>query len=133
MTDDIKTILSDLELKYDPANIYLQTISSMLHAGKLIEIPRSLELILAQPKNEVMVHFPVKMDNGEYTLFKGYRVQHNNILGPYKGGIRFHSEVGLDHIKALAAIMTIKCALVKLPFEGATLMFSLLNSHSLRK
>jgi glutamate dehydrogenase (NAD(P)+) len=57
--------------------------------------------------------------NGEFRLFKGYRVQHNNMLGPYKGGIRFHPDVSLDHIKALAVLMTMKCSLARLPFGGA--------------
>ena len=58
------------------------------------------------------------MDNGEYKMFKGYRVQHNNILGPYKGGIRYHEDVTLDEVKALAAWMTYKCALHDIPFGG---------------
>lgn len=109
----------ELEYRYAPDNIYFQTISSILKASKLVGVPSSLEMILSQPKNELMVHFPVKMDNGRFRLFKGYRVQHNNVLGPYKGGIRYHSEVSLDHIKALAVLMTMKCALVRLPFGGA--------------
>lgn len=112
-------IFEELELYYDPDNIYYQTINAVLRAAEILDLPLSLKLILAQPKNELMVHFPVLMDNGEFRLFKGYRVQHNNVLGPYKGGIRYHPEVGLDHIKALAAIMTMKCALVQLPFGGA--------------
>jgi glutamate dehydrogenase (NAD(P)+) len=75
--------------------------------------------MLAQPKNEIMVHMPVRMDDGSFRVFKGYRVQHNNVLGPYKGGIRYHPEVSLDHVKALAALMTMKCALVRLPYGGA--------------
>jgi glutamate dehydrogenase (NAD(P)+) len=75
--------------------------------------------ILSQPKNELIVNFPVRLDNGEYRLFKGYRVQHNNVLGPYKGGMRFHEEVTLDEVKALAAWMTFKCALHDIPFGGA--------------
>ena len=58
------------------------------------------------------------MDNGEYRLFKGYRIQHNNILGPFKGGMRYHQDVTLDDVKALAAMMTWKCALMNLPFGG---------------
>ena len=58
------------------------------------------------------------MDNGEFKMFKGYRVQHNNILGPYKGGIRYHQEVTLDEVKALASWMTYKCALHDIPFGG---------------
>ena len=58
------------------------------------------------------------MDNGEVRLFKGYRVQHNNLLGPFKGGMRYHPQVTLDDVKALAAMMTWKCALMRLPFGG---------------
>jgi glutamate dehydrogenase (NAD(P)+) len=58
------------------------------------------------------------MDDGSYRLFKGYRIQHNNLLGPYKGGIRYHESVTLDDLKALAAMMTWKCALMGLPFGG---------------
>lgn len=113
------SVLNELELVFSPDNIYLQTISTILHAAERVGLPRRLQLILAQPKMELMVHFPVLMDNGEYKLFKGYRVQHNNVLGPYKGGIRYHPEVSLDHVKALAAIMTIKTALSRLPYGGA--------------
>jgi glutamate dehydrogenase (NAD(P)+) len=74
---------------------------------------------LSEPKNEIIIHFPVRMDTGEYRLFKGYRIQHNNILGPYKGGIRYHEAASLDDFKALAAMMTWKCALMNLPFGGA--------------
>ena len=77
-----------------------------------------MKTILSQPKNEIIVNFPVRMDNGEVRLFKGYRVQHNNLLGPFKGGIRFHPSVTLDDVKALAAMMTWKCALMRLPFGG---------------
>jgi glutamate dehydrogenase (NAD(P)+) len=65
-----------------------------------------------------MVHFPVKMDDGHHKLFKGYRVQHNNALGPYKGGLRFHHDVHLDDVKSLAFLMTMKCSLVGVPYGG---------------
>lgn len=87
-------------------------------AAKVAEIPAFLATILSQPKNEIIVNFPVKMDNGDIRLFKGYRIQHNNILGPYKGGIRYHETVTLDDVKALAAMMTWKCALMNLPLGG---------------
>jgi glutamate dehydrogenase (NAD(P)+) len=79
----------------------------------------STRAILGQPKNQIVVHFPVRRDDGTVELFTGYRVQHNNILGPYKGGIRFSPHVTQDEVKALAALMTYKCALVGLPFGGA--------------
>lgn len=112
------TILSELGFRFDPNNLYQQTATQILAAGELLELPCFLQLILAQPKNELMVHFPVRMDNGEYQLFKGYRVQHNNLLGPYKGGMRFHPSVSLDDVKSLALLMTMKCALVRLPLGG---------------
>jgi glutamate dehydrogenase (NAD(P)+) len=87
-------------------------------AADFMDLPAYLRAILSQPKNELIVNFPVKLDNGEYKLFKGYRVQHNNVLGPYKGGIRYHHEVTLDEIKALGAWMTFKCALHDIPFGG---------------
>ncbi len=83
-----------------------------------IKLDPAIRIILSQPKNEIIVNFPVLMDNGEYKLFKGYRIQHNNILGPYKGGIRYHEDVKLDEVKALAMLMTIKCALAGLPLGG---------------
>lgn len=87
-------------------------------AAKLIQLPDYIHQILSQPKNEIICHFPVKMDNGHVRLFKGYRIQHSNILGPYKGGMRFHESASLDDFKALAALMTWKCSLMGLPFGG---------------
>lgn len=103
----------------DPDNIYVLAMTQVLEAADMIGLPERLKLIIAQPKNELMVHFPVRMDDGNYRLFKGYRVQHNNVLGPYKGGMRYHPSVSLDDIKALAVLMTLKSALVRLPFGGA--------------
>ncbi len=88
-------------------------------AADLVDMGEHVRLILSQPKNELIVHFPVAMDDGSHRLFKGYRVQHNNLLGPYKGGIRYHQDVGLDDLKALAAMMTWKSALMEIPFGGA--------------
>jgi glutamate dehydrogenase/leucine dehydrogenase len=88
-------------------------------AAKLAGTPEHVRTILSQPKAEIIVHFPVRMDSGEVRLFKGYRIQHNNILGPYKGGMRYHEDVSLDDVKALASVMTWKCALMNLPFGGA--------------
>jgi glutamate dehydrogenase (NAD(P)+) len=88
-------------------------------AAKAVSLDSEVHTILSQPKNELMINFPVRMDNGEYRLFKGYRVQHNNILGPYKGGMRYHQDVHIDEVKALATWMTFKCALADVPFGGA--------------
>lgn len=75
--------------------------------------------ILAMTKNEIVVNFPVKLANGHVEMFTGYRVQHNDALGPFKGGLRFHPDVDLDEVRALAAWMTWKCAIAGIPFGGA--------------
>ena len=85
---------------FEVVQTYLQ------EAAERVGMPDYLTSILNQPKNELIVHFPVRMDDGSYRPFKGYRIQHNNILGPFKGGLRFHHTAGLDDFKALAALMT---------------------------
>ena len=87
-------------------------------AARLVNVPHHVREILLQSKNEIIVHFPVRMDDGEYRVFKGYRIQHSNILGPFKGGMRYHEDASLDDFKALAAMMTWKCSLMNLPFGG---------------
>lgn len=111
-------IFDELGFPTDPDNLYLQTVDTMLRAAELLDLRHRVRIILAQPKNETMVHFPVRMDDGHHKLFKGYRVQHNNALGPYKGGLRFHPDVHLDDVKALALLMTMKCSLARVPFGG---------------
>ena len=100
-------------------NVYEIAKTQLQRACDFLDIDESLGLILSQPKSELIVNFPVLMDNGQYKLFKGYRIQHNNIMGPYKGGVRFHPEVHLDEVKALAAWMTWKSSLLEIPFGGA--------------
>lgn len=86
--------------------------------SRLIEIDESVLEILKQPKRILIVNIPVRMDSGKIQVFKGYRVQYNDILGPFKGGIRFHPDVNLSEVKALAAWMTWKCSVVGIPFGG---------------
>ncbi len=88
-------------------------------AADLVGLPDDIRTMLSQPKQEIIVHFPVRLADGSIHLFKGYRIQHNNILGPYKGGLRYHQGVSLDDLKALASMMTWKCALMGLPLGGA--------------
>ncbi|HMN40324.1 MAG TPA: Glu/Leu/Phe/Val dehydrogenase [Phycisphaerales bacterium] len=111
-------VFDEVGLPPDPNNLYLQTVDTMLTAAEMLEVPHEVQIILAQPKNEIMVHFPVRMDDGTFKLFKGYRVQHNNAMGPYKGGLRFHPDVHLDDVKSLALLMTMKTSLVRVPFGG---------------
>jgi glutamate dehydrogenase (NAD(P)+) len=77
-----------------------------------------LRRVLREPQRELIVHFPVKMDDGSINVYTGYRVQHNTGRGPAKGGIRYHQDVSLDEVKALAMWMTWKCAAVGIPFGG---------------
>ena len=88
-----------------------------LAAGKL-NLDPGLRRVLRQPRRELTVHFPVKMDDGSVQVFTGYRVQHNLGRGPAKGGIRYHQDVTLDEVKALAMWMTWKCAVVGIPYGG---------------
>ncbi|HTA20920.1 MAG TPA: Glu/Leu/Phe/Val dehydrogenase dimerization domain-containing protein, partial [Polyangia bacterium] len=99
-------------------NPYLVAQEQLDRAAKICGLSPDVKAILSQPKNELIVNFPVRMDSGEYRMFKGYRVQHSNILGPFKGGIRYHEQVSLDEVKALAAWMTYKGALHDIPFGG---------------
>ena len=79
----------------------------------------NIRKILSITNNEIIIHFPVKMDNGKIEVFTGYRVQHNNALGPYKGGLRYHPTVDVNDAKALAMWMTWKTSLAGLPYGGA--------------
>ena len=99
-------------------NYYELFLAQLQDALKQCNIDDGVTEILKTPMNEIIVHFPVKLSNGKVKIFKGYRVQHNNVLGPFKGGLRFHPHVHLEEVKALAASMTIKCALQNLPFGG---------------
>jgi glutamate dehydrogenase (NAD(P)+) len=113
------TSLQSMKAPAPPKYDFFGVVQGYLdEAAKVINLPDYIRVILAQPKNELIVHFPVKMENGDFRLFKGYRIQHNNVLGPFKGGIRYHEDVGLDDVKALAAMMTWKCALMNLPYGG---------------
>ncbi|NLG70053.1 MAG: Glu/Leu/Phe/Val dehydrogenase, partial [Firmicutes bacterium] len=88
-------------------------------AAERLGIDEGFVARLSVPDREVTVSVPVQMDNGRWRVFRGYRVQHCNARGPYNGGIRFHPDVGLDEVRALAALMTWKCAVVDIPFGGA--------------
>jgi glutamate dehydrogenase (NAD(P)+) len=113
----VKPIDTTPSLK-DRGNLFEIAMKQTERAAKLTKVDGDVWAILQQPKNELLVNFPVRMDDGKIQLFKGYRVQHNNILGPYKGGMRYHPEANLDEMKALAAWMTYKSALHEIPFGG---------------
>jgi glutamate dehydrogenase len=85
---------------------------------KKLNLSRSVYEILSEPQRVLTVTIPVQMDDGSIKVFTGYRAQHNNALGPYKGGIRFHQDVNLDEVKALSTWMTLKCAVANVPYGG---------------
>jgi glutamate dehydrogenase (NAD(P)+) len=87
-------------------------------AARILNLDPGIWRILTQPKRQIVVSCPVQMDNGEIEVFTGYRVQYNITLGPAKGGIRYHPDVSLDEVTALAAWMTWKCAIAHIPFGG---------------
>ena len=88
-------------------------------AAKLLKLDPAVHSLLREPKRVLEVTFPVRMDNGQVKIFKGFRVQYNDARGPYKGGIRFHPQETLDTVKALAAWMTWKTACVGIPLGGS--------------
>lgn len=88
-------------------------------AVDILKMDESVYDVLKDVNEYLEISIPVKMDNGEIRVFRGYRVHHNNARGPYKGGIRFHPDVNVNEVKALASWMTWKCAVVDIPFGGA--------------
>lgn len=88
-------------------------------AANFLDLDENIRQILRKPKRELIVNFPVSMDDGSVHVFTGYRVQHSMSRGPAKGGIRYHPSVSLDEVRALAMWMTWKCAVVDIPFGGA--------------
>src|SRR6185295_7707834 len=87
-------------------------------AAERLNLDDGMRRVLREPRRELTVHFPVHMDDGSVEVFTGYRVQHNLGRGPAKGGIRYHQDVSLDEVKALAMWMTWKCAVVGIPYGG---------------
>lgn len=99
-------------------SLFENTLQQIDKAAKLMKLDVNVEKTLRNPERIIELSVPVKMDNGSLRIFKGIRVQHNSIRGPYKGGIRFHPTVDLDEVKALATWMTMKCAVVDIPLGG---------------
>jgi len=102
-------------LTINPFEVALEQLDE---AAKLINLDKGLHQILAHPKRVLTVSLPVKLDNNEIRVFTGFRSQHNDARGPYKGGIRYHPQVTIDEVKALSMWMTWKCAIADIPFGG---------------
>lgn len=107
------------KIKKKQLNVYANVVKQFNKAADLMKLDPDIRKILAQTNNEIIVNFPVKMDDGRIDMFTGYRVQHNNALGPYKGGLRYHPAVDIDEVRALATWMTWKSGIVNIPFGGA--------------
>ena len=105
--EDVSTI--------NPFEVALEQLDE---AAKLINLDKGLHQILAHPKRVLTVSIPVRLDNNEIRVFTGFRSQHNDARGPYKGGIRYHTQVTVDEVKALSMWMTWKCAIADIPFGG---------------
>jgi glutamate dehydrogenase/leucine dehydrogenase len=103
----------------DEKNPYENACSQLRICSEQMDLDPGIHEILINPKMVHTVSLPINMDNGKTKVFTGYRVQHNDARGPYKGGIRYHHEVSMDEVKALAMWMTWKCAVIDIPYGGA--------------
>src|SRR5690554_1456374 len=106
---------NDMANGYNP---YQEMLEVLDEAAKKLGLEENDYVQLKYPEREVKVAIPVEMDDGSIKVFEGYRVQHSGVRGPYKGGIRYHQDVDMDEVKALAAAMTFKCAVVDIPYGG---------------
>ena len=100
-------------------NPYDNVVATIKRAASELGLKENEYVADMYPERELKVHFPVRMDDGSVRIFEGYRVQHSSLRGPYKGGVRYHQNVDENEVKALAAWMTFKCALVNIPYGGA--------------
>ena len=99
-------------------NPYTNMLAVLEAAAKTIGLPEKDFVTIKYPERELKVSIPVQMDNGDIRVFEGYRIQHNTARGPAKGGIRYHQDVNMEEVKALAAWMSLKCAVVGIPYGG---------------
>ncbi len=110
MVDDTRRIRED--------NPFEAMMSRFDRAAQLLDLDPDLYAVMRVPNREIKVYIPVRMDSGRIEVFEGFRVQHNFARGPAKGGIRYAPDVNIDEVRALAAWMTWKCAVVNVPFGG---------------
>lgn len=106
-------------IKKDEENPFESMKERFQVAARFLELDDGMYNFLITPVKQLIVSIPIQLDDGRIEVYEGYRVIHNNVLGPSKGGIRYSADVTLDEVKALAAWMTWKCAIVKIPFGGA--------------
>ncbi|MGB9169064.1 MAG: Glu/Leu/Phe/Val dehydrogenase [Nitrososphaeraceae archaeon] len=106
---------SNVSEKINPFQVALKQLEE---AAKILNLDKGMFDVLSHPKRVLTVSIPVKMDDGSMRVFTGYRSQHNDARGPYKGGIRYHPDVTIDEVKALSMWMTWKCAIADIPYGG---------------
>jgi glutamate dehydrogenase len=106
------------KLRVETTSAWAKALQQVHEAATLTTVDPLLLASLMAPDRTVEVSLPLRRDSGEPVVFSGYRVQHNNLRGPYKGGLRFHQNVSMDEVKALALWMTIKCAVIDIPMGG---------------
>src|SRR3989338_9131225 len=99
-------------------NPFKSALQQLKNAGQVLNLDPEILALLQQPDRIINVSIPVKMDDGNVKIFQGFRVQYNNARGPYKGGLRYHPQVNMDEVKALAFWMSIKNAVVNVPYGG---------------
>ena len=107
------------EVNTEQMSVYQNAETRFEEAAKKLGLEQGLYRYLKYPAKEITLYIPVGMDNGQLEVFTGYRVLHSTVRGPGKGGIRFAPNVSIDEVRALAAWMTWKCAVVDIPFGGA--------------
>ncbi len=110
--------METIKTKPTKTGMYENVLRQYNQAADIMGLHDGIRKILVNTNNEILVNFPVKLDDGSIEVFTGYRVQHNNALGPYKGGLRYHPTVDIDAARALAMWMTWKTAIVGLPYGG---------------
>ena len=117
--EDYEHRLATVQAPPEKAGVYQNVMAQFAKAADIMNLDPAIRSILSKTTNEIVVNFPARMDDGRLEMFTGYRVQHNNVLGPFKGGLRFHPAVDVDEVRALATWMTWKSAITDIPFGGA--------------
>ena len=99
-------------------NLFQNGMAQLDKVAKIKDFGEEFITRLRQPDRDIRISIPIKMDDGSIKVFEGYRVEYNNTLGPYKGGIRYHQDTEINEMKALAFWMTLKCAVAGIPMGG---------------
>lgn len=99
-------------------SLFQNTLKQINEAAEIMNLEEDILTVLSHPKRILQVSLPIRMDDGKVKVFEGFRVQHNDVAGPFKGGIRYHQQVDMEEVKALATWMTMKCSVVGIPLGG---------------